>query len=597
MIEPVAGHLAKGTVLKERSGSAPIRHEAVGGLDWARRHWAGLGLTAILLLAAGLRLFVLFKMHFIYDGDEAMTGVMAKHILEGERPIFTYGMPYMAPTEAYFTAFVYALFGVSGWGMKVAPFLASLGVVALNYALGRRLIGSKGAGLCAALLTALPSLYLMVTSLRAWNHSTETILGGQILLWLTAAIIWEPTPAASDASLARARRWWGYTRREWLLWAGLGLVVGISFYGHMLAVFYYVPVVIFLFFKDKLFPFRPLALAGAVGFLAGSWPWWVYNLGSDWATIRYFSDHGGRKEAAADVLRFWFSHSWPLATGAYNYWFFTGLALALGLNVVFSLTILGWVGVRWRGLAGWGRLSLKGSRPVDLLLLQVLVSPFVYLALGQGNVAFQPLDTTGRYLLPLMGTLPVLLGGGLASLAGWLPPRLRFLPVRQRPVAAYALAGLVLLGVIGANLYQYRRADFVATAQSPYFPRLRPPVDNGPVISYLHSQGIEYATCNHWVGHRLILDSAEAVKCVDYHDLSVGGLDRFARYSAALKIPGLRWGFVLLNLEDGSTVLENRLKALGVSYTRQEIAPYLVIIPTSRPVSPTEVVEGLHYPL
>jgi hypothetical protein len=77
----------------------------------------------------------------------------------------------------------------------------------------------------------------------------------------------------------------------------------------------------------------------------------------------------------------------------------------------------------------------------------------------------------------------------------------------------------------------------------------------------------------------------------------VGGLDRFERYSQAIKAPGLRVAFVLLNLEDGADPMERRLKALGVSYTRQDFPPYIVIIPTSRPVSPDEVIEQLHYPL
>ena len=538
--------------------------------------------------AAALRLFILYKAHFVGDGDEALTGIMANHILQGDRPIFLYGSPYMGATEAYFTAGWEALFGVSSWAMKVSALVASLAVVGLNYAVARRYIGTATAGLFAATLTALPSLYFAVTSLRAWNHSTETIICGQLLLLLTWAIIW------GRPEDAEARRWWGYSRRDWTLWGLLGLTVGYSFYGHMLAFFYYVPIVIFLFFKDKLFFVKPTALIALVGFAVGSSPWWLYNLTNGWATLTYFfKPNDTHKESAGRVLQHYAEVSWPVATGAYNYWFATGAVLGIFLSSVYLLCLLGWAVARWRGLLGWARLSLAAGRPVDLLILLVIFCPILYVFWGAGNVAFTPLDTTGRYLLPLMGVLPVLLGGGLTTLTGQ-GGRLR---IRRGKLVAWGMAGLLLMAVVGSNLALYRHADYLTAFQSPYFPELRPPEDNRPLITYLKSQGIEYATCNHWVGNRIILDSQDAIKCVDAHDLSVGGLDRFPIYSRQIALPGQRVAFVLLNLADGAAPMEARLKSLGVAYSRRDLLPYIVIIPISRPVSPDEVIEQLHYPL
>ncbi|HEX2911204.1 MAG TPA: glycosyltransferase family 39 protein [Chloroflexia bacterium] len=583
------------TLLKEQPGEKSEREKlfssGVAGWLWQRR--AGLALSLIILLAAALRLFVLLKAHFIPDGDEALTGVMAKHILEGERPVFTYGQHYMAATEAYFTAVIYAFFGVSAWGMKIAPFLASLGLVGLNYAVALRYLGTKRAGLFAATLTAFPSLYFTVLGLRAWNHSTETMVCGALLLLVAWSLLWGPP------SPPEARRWWGYTRREWLLWGTLGLLVGFSFYGHMLAVYYYLPIIFFLFLKDKLFALRPVALVTVAGFFVGSCPWWIYNLQNNWATITSFiKPDSGDKKAPLDVLNHYAAYSVPLMTGAYNYWFPVAALAGVFLNSVFLLTLAGWFVARWRGIGGWFRLSFKSARPVDLLLLLVIFSPLIYLAWGAGNVAFTDLDTTGRYLIPLFGVLPVLVGGGLASFGRWLStyPWLKNARTWQK-TASLTLVTLVLLAVCGTNLYLYRHADFVAAFQSPYFPQLRPPLDNGPLINYLKSQDIEYATCNHWVGNRIIVDSAEAIKCVDYHDVSIGGLDRFKSYTAGILEPGRKVAFVLLNLDQGAAPLENKLHEMGVQYTRKDFLPYIVIIPTSRPVSPKEVVDELHYPM
>lgn len=554
-------------------------------------------LVLILLAGAVLRLYILFKSHGVGDGDEALTGVMALDIQKGEFPAFTYGQPYMAATEAYFTALVYYITGFHGWGMKVLPFLVSLGLVWLNYLLGRHFLDSRLAGLFAAALTALPSLYFAVLGLRAYNHSTETMFGGQLLLLVAGAIIWGQ-PKEGQAP----KTWkWGRTRREWLLWLALGLVAGVNFYGHGLSLFYFVPVIFFLFLKDKLFFLRPTALATILGFLVGSFPWWLYNLLTNWHTLGYyFKPADPNKKSALDVLGHFFGFSWPLSTGAFNYWFVTPPIIGIFLNVVFSAAILGWLTARWRGIGGWFRLSFQTSRPVDLLLLTALLMPVLYLLWGFGNVAFTDLDTTGRYLIPLMSILPVLVGGGLAKLAGSLPGRISILKSygesRQKGIF-YALSLVVLLAVLGGNLWLYRGVEYPSVFQSPYFPQIRPPLDNALLINYLKSQGIEYATCNHWVGNRIILDSAEAIKCVDYHDLSVGGLDRFEKYSQAIRTLGLRVAFVLLNLDDGAAPMEKRLQQLGVTYTRRDFLPYIVIIPVSRPVSPDEVIEQLHYPL
>lgn len=560
-----------------------------------------------MLAGAALRLYILFKSHGIGDGDEALTGVMALDIQKGEFPAFTYGQPYMAATEAYFTALVYYLAGFHSWGMKVLPFLVSLGIIWLNYLLGRRFLDSKLAGLFAAALTALPSLYFAVLGLRAYNHSTESMLGGQLLLLIAGTILWGKSAAQKEQArstlqaLTHSSLKWGYTRREWLLWMALGLVAGVNFYGHGLSLFYFVPVIFFLFLKDKLFFVRPPALATILAFLVGSFPWWLYNLSTNWHTLGYyFKPADPNKKNALDVLGHFFGFSWPVSTGAYTYWFVTPPIIGIFLNLIFSLAILGWLAARWRGVAGWFRLSFRPSRPVDMLLLTALMMPVLYLLWGFGNVAFTDLDTTGRYLLALMTVLPVLTGGGLAKLAESLPgkiPALRGWSDLRQKVTFFGLGLILLLGIIGGNLWLYRGVDYPSVYQSPYFPQIRPPLDNTPLINYLKSQGIEYATCNHWVGNRIILDSAEAIKCVDYHDLSVGGLDRFEKYSQAIKAPGLRVAFVLLNLDDGAGPMENRLQLLGVTYTRQDFPPYIVIIPTSRPISPDEVIEQLHYPL
>ena len=53
------------------------------------------------------------------ESDEAIIGLMGKHILEdGEFPIFYYGQAYMGSLEAILTSLSFKLFGISNFSLK-----------------------------------------------------------------------------------------------------------------------------------------------------------------------------------------------------------------------------------------------------------------------------------------------------------------------------------------------------------------------------------------------------------------------------------------------------------------------------------------------
>lgn|GEM_PF-1948122 len=535
-------------------------------------------LAVILLAAAGLRFFVLAKSHFVLDGDEAVSGLIARHVFsQGELAVFFYGQPYMAPTDSWLAAPFMAIFGGSGW-VKIGPYLWSVLLVGMNWWVARLFFQSHLASVIAALLTAFPPLYFMVNNLRALGSFTITLVLGDLLLLLTYWLVFDPAQPSPR-------------RLKWL-WFGLGLAVGFSFYAFWLVAFYYGPVFFFLLLKDKLFFLRRTFALFLGGFFLGSLPFWWQNFFGAFETFRYFFEPksgGGTKPAAGDVLSFFFQQSLPLVVGAENFWQPTSRLINLALQGALLLVLLVWLCLRWRGLFGWFRLSLSPARPVDMLLLLILLSPALYLFSGVGNnaLALPGVDTTGRYLLPLMAVAPLLIAGLLARLPEFLPGK----------NIGLGLVGLAMLLFLFCYLWPYRQADYVTTFQSSYFTNLRPPLDNQPTIDYLKSQGVEYATCNHWVGNRLMLDAKEAVKCVDYYDVQVQkGPERFPKLTEAIRQPNLKVGFVLVNPTFGPTPLEAKLKDLGVTFTRRDISPYTIIIPTSRAVAPAEVVEALGYP-
>src|SRR5258708_14962428 len=75
--------------------------------------WLLSPLWLCLLVAVIIRIWLIMRTHGTLDGDEALLGIQAEHILQGERPIYFYGIPYFGSLEAYIAAGLFALFGPS----------------------------------------------------------------------------------------------------------------------------------------------------------------------------------------------------------------------------------------------------------------------------------------------------------------------------------------------------------------------------------------------------------------------------------------------------------------------------------------------------
>lgn len=130
-----------------------------------------------LLLALCVRVWLVIHTRGFMDGDEALLGVQAQHILQGERPIYYYGQPYMGSLEAYLVAIVFGLAGSALWTLRIVPIVLSLVVVWLTWCLAGALAdGAKLSSttrrwfmMVAALLATLPPLYDVVMELRTWG--------------------------------------------------------------------------------------------------------------------------------------------------------------------------------------------------------------------------------------------------------------------------------------------------------------------------------------------------------------------------------------------------------------------------------------------
>src|SRR5215471_9947132 len=110
----------------------------------------GIGLAGLLLVGLALRLAIIASPLGEIDGDEAVVGLMARHIaFLGERPVFYWGQPYLGSLEAFTAAPLFRVFDSSTLLLKLVPTAYSLGFLALCAATARQLFGT-GPGLATA---------------------------------------------------------------------------------------------------------------------------------------------------------------------------------------------------------------------------------------------------------------------------------------------------------------------------------------------------------------------------------------------------------------------------------------------------------------
>ncbi len=104
---------------------------------------------------------------------------MALAILDGDRPIMLKNQTYAGAWEPYAMALSYGLFGVSRVAAKLPVLLGSLAFVGTTWLLAREVAGRTAASF-AALLVALPPVYVLVLSLKPWAPYTEVMVFGSL---------------------------------------------------------------------------------------------------------------------------------------------------------------------------------------------------------------------------------------------------------------------------------------------------------------------------------------------------------------------------------------------------------------------------------
>jgi 4-amino-4-deoxy-L-arabinose transferase-like glycosyltransferase len=525
-------------------------------------------------VAAALKVGLLAAGVVPFNADEAVVGLMARHILQGARPVFFYGQAYLGSLDAWLIAGGFALFGQAVWVIRLVQTLLFLGTVATTYWLGHVIYRSEWVAGAAALFLAIPPVLVTLYSTVTLGGYGEAILIGNLLLLLALHL------GQIDSGQSGVRGWRAV---GWLL---LGALAGLGFWGFPIVGVYLLPVLVYLGMRFRG-QWRPSALAAGIfvlGFIVGAAPWLVYTLAHGLVTV---SETLGSAIAGASPLNPIFA-----AFAHLFYFLLFGLTVMWGMRPPWSADFLALPLIPYALALHVGALVFTArrlTRPRDpasagrwLLVGVVLTMAAAYVLTPFGA------DPSGRYFLPAAAPLALL----LAEMLHWLRLRRR---QRRSPWRKW-FGQLLALGLL--SFYWWGNVEAAARFPPGLTTQFDPvaQVDQRSlpgVIQFLRARAETRGYTNYWVSYPLAFLSGEELiyeaRLPYHHDLRYTPRDsRYAPYAEAVAASE-RVAYITTR----HPALDARLRAdfarLDVAYAEHAIGDFHIFYDLSRPVTPTEL--------
>src|SRR5579871_297192 len=520
-----------------------------------RKPWYALFRSPLwLCLLAGLliRIWLSVRTHGTLDGDEALLGIQAEHILHGERPIYFYGLNYFGSLEAYIVAGVSAVFGPSVAVLRAVTTAFGLVLIALTWwfasllaqAAHLPLYARKRFTVCAALVAAIPPVYDGIIELRTGGGWIESFCIMLLLLILAFRLTTRWHEGASTGELA-------------LRWAGIGFVVGFGMWIYPLVTVAISAAALWIVVDSLVAAIRRwrastplmqaiwpslkellLAVAAFPACVLGFTPGIIYGASHQWANIRYLFSLGGgwTVQRAITVSRVASRYGAcvaprvisgatpvesPLLTVIHS------PLLLLGVGAIFFSLIAIVCSFRWPhpALVRARRLAfLPAVFGVCSAVLFCTSSASTSILLGCRN------DLGGRYASPLVMALPFFFATAFTLISMYVTERAPgrtaasvavtpSIPRTAKPLSkrryAVALIGLFALLIVyfGGQTATYGLTNADEAFQSAYCTIA--PANYGPIIAYLEQQHVQYVWATNLLAYPISFETNNRIIVAD----------------------------------------------------------------------------------
>ena len=524
-----------------------------------------------ILIAGMLKILVSPVIITPFNADEAIVALMARHINQGNIPVFFYGQAYMGSLDAILVAIGFKLFGEAVWIIRLVQSMLYLGTVFTTMMLADRMLGSRRAVLYAGLIMAVPTVNVTLYSTVSLGGYGEMLLVGNLLLLGGLSVInqirdWE-------SGLDR-RIFWGL-----FLW---GIGAGFAFWIIGLTLVYSLPVIILIVWysikKTSWKAFLPglILLSGGI---IGSSPWWFSAIQAGNLGIIAELAGGAIKGAGTGSMLMR-----PL-NRTLNLFVFGGTAL-LGLRPPWGirwlmLPLLPIILIYWLSVLVFSvknTIDHREYRDLNLLAIMSLILAAGFILSPYGD------DPSGRYFLPLM--LPMAIYG--ANLLVTQFTKRRFLE--------YAAILLILVFNFGGTLQVMKinppgittQFDKVAQVDQRYMDEL---------IAFLDDNHIRAGYTNYWVSYPLAFLSEEEIIFIPrlpYHEdfRYTARDDRYSPYRAIVSAEN-NPAYITTKHPGLDEYLRDQFLSRGINWEEKSVGDFHIFYNLSDPIHVYELGLGV----
>lgn len=493
------------------------------------------GVRGGLLLVVGLA--VLFRLPLAWQGgagyvtpDGALSGIVALHLRDGtEHLVFVPHVPYSGSLKSHLVApLAAAVDPARAFALVSVAFYGAF--VAALYRLALLAGGSGWSAVAAGLYAAFAPTFVTRYSLSNDGNYVEVLALGT---W----------------ALVLAARWRREDRAAHRLGLVIGLLLGLAFWCHILAVIHAAAIAVW---AVAVAPRRALraAPAAALGFVLGDWPGLLWNAVHEGESFQYLLPgrvaHGAAGAGPGLAARAWgliADHGLVLLGYDPGYPAIADLALK-------ALAVLAVVVAAVATVAAAREAGRRRSAELGLLLVFTAVNVLVAL------LALPLIEGNPRYLQFLMAPLPIFIARLLDA------PRRRWL---MALLVAFGAAGSLaqVPGAVRADT-QWRR--FVAD---------------------LEAEGVRWCETDFHLATKINFLSQERVVCSSR--LGPATTEYFEDYRR--QVDAAPEAALIAVNTTAAEKLERRLERLGVSYERRDLMKP-VLLRLSRKVDPEELFPG-----
>lgn len=519
-----------------------------------------------LLLAAVLKGLIWSTAITPFNSDEAIVALMARHINQGQLPVFFYGQYYMGSLDALIVAAGFRVFGEHVWVIRLVQSALYMGTVATTVMLASRILKPERSALYAGLLVAIPTVNVALYTTASLGGYGEMLLIGNFLLLGGVGTIEE----LKKEGLLKKRFFWGL--------GAWGLGAGFAFWVLGLTLVYSIPVLIYIIWylakQDKGDFCRGVAFL-IIGGLVGAAPWWGTAIQE--GNLAIISElAGGAISGVSEgswliqpVRRFinLVVFGGTVMTGLRPPWTIRWLMLPL---LPFILIL--WMAVLINSVRKF--ITEKMDTYISLLSLMGLVLAVGFIFTPYGD------DPSGRYFLPLLIPMSLFCADLISNHLG------------NRRQYEIALVCFVIIFNLGGIIQSVKTNPPGLTTQ--FDPVAQ--VDHSrmeDLIEFLRDNNIKTGYTNYWVSYPLAFLSQEEILFVPklpYHEDFRYTLrdDRYPPYSEIVKSSS-KIAYITTRHPDLDDYLVEQFTDLDISWMEERIGDYTVYYRLSSPVYVDEI--------